>query len=67
MSEKRRLVAFPTSAIYSKAVYDKLEDFSGSYLMVCEVMGEDMEFKNLRRLVVAVEGSSLYSKLLNLR
>ena len=28
MREKGQLVAFPISAIYSKAVYDKLQDFS---------------------------------------
>ena len=35
MSEKGQLVVFPTSAIKSKAVYDKLQDFSGSYSTVC--------------------------------
>ena len=54
-------------AIYSKAVYDKLQGFSGSYLVVCEGMGDDVNFKNLRRLVAIADGSSLYSKLVNLR
>ena len=29
-------------------------------------MVENMDFKNLRRLVAAAEGSTLYSKLINL-
>ena len=35
--------------------------------MVCEPMAEDLDFKNLRRLVAVAEGSTLYSKLVNLR
>ena len=35
MLQKNQSVAFPTSAIYIKAVYDRLQEFSGSYLMVC--------------------------------
>ena len=55
MSQKEQSVAFPTSGIYSKAVYDKLQDFSGSYLTVCEAMGEDGDFKNLKRVMAAAD------------
>ena len=67
MLQKNQSVAFPNSAIYSKGVYDRLQEFSGSYLMVCEVIGEDGDFRNLKRLIASAEGASLYSKLSNLR
>ena len=35
--------------------------------MVCEAVGVDTDCKTLKRLVAAAEGSSLYSKLGNLR
>ena len=35
--------------------------------MVCEAIGEDTDFKNVRRLVAVAEGSSLYAKLVNLQ
>ena len=34
--------------------------------MECEPMVEEMDFKNLRRLVAPCEGSTVYSKLVNL-
>ena len=67
MLQKDQSVAFPTSVIYSKAVYDRLQDFSGSYSTVCEAMGKDGDFKNLKRVMAAAEGSSLHSKVSNLR
>ena len=57
MTEKGQLGSFPTSRIYSKGLYDKLQDLAGSYLVVCESMdSEDMNFKNLRRIVASCEG-----------
>ena len=47
MLKKNQSVVFPTSAIYSKAVYDTLQEFPVSYLMVCEAIREDGDFKNL--------------------
>jgi len=44
MGEKGQLVVFPTSATYSKGVNDELQDFLGSYLVVCEPMAEHMDF-----------------------
>ena len=41
MLQKNQSVVFPNLGIYSKGVYDKLQEFSGSYLMVCAVIGED--------------------------
>ena len=35
--------------------------------MICEAMGEDLDFKDVRRLVAVADGSSLYAKLVNLR
>ena len=39
MAEKGQLVCFPTEGVYSKAMYDKLQDLPGNYLVVCESMG----------------------------
>ena len=58
MAEKGQFGSFPTSGTYSKGFYDKLQDFSGSYLVVCESMVEDMDFKNLRRILAGCEGST---------
>ena len=60
MVEKEQLAVFPTAGVCSKAVFDRLQGFSGSYLVVCKPMAEDMDFKNLRRLVAVAEGSTLY-------
>ena len=70
MVEKGQVVSlsFPTSGIYSKGIYDKLQEFSGAFLVVCESMdSEDMNFKNLRLIIASCEGSTLYSKLTNAR
>ena len=34
--------------------------------MVCKGMGDDVDFKNLRRLVAIADGLSLYLRLVNL-
>ena len=51
MEEKVQLVGFPISGTYKKVVYDKLQDFDGSYLVVCEALDRederDMDFKKL--------------------
>ena len=66
MAEKGQLVSFPTSRTYCKGIYDKLQDFTGSYLVVWESMDSaDRNFKNLRRIVASCEGITLYSKLTN--
>ena len=68
MMDKGQLVVFPTAGVYSKAVFDRFQGFSGSYLVVCESMAkDDTDIKNVRRLVVAAEGLSLYSRLVNLQ
>ena len=68
MAKKGQLVSFPTEGVYSKAVFDKLQELPGSYLVVCEPMEiDDTDFKNVRRLVAAAEGVSLYSKIITLR
>ena len=68
MAEKGQLVCFPIEGVYSKAVYDKLQELSGSYLVVCEPMAvDDVDFRNVRRIVVAAEGISLYSRIINCR
>ena len=67
MMQKKQTVAFPSSAIYSKSVYDRLQEFSGGYLVVCEAIGEGGDFKSLKRVIASAEGASLYSKLSNLR
>ena len=50
-------MVFPRCGTYDKAIYDKLQEFDGSFLVVCEVVDReddrDMDFKNLRRLVAA--------------
>ena len=71
MEDKGQLVVFPRCGTYSKAVYNKLQEFNGSYSVVCEALDReddwDMDFKNLRRLVAAWEGTSLFSKIMNAR
>ena len=68
MAEKGQLVCFPTEGVYSKPVYDKLQDLSGNYLVVCESMAiDDVEFRNVRRIVVAGQGVSVYSRIINCR
>jgi len=67
MMQKKQAVAFPSSAKYSKGVYDRLQDFPGGYLVDCDAIGEDAAFKDLKRVIAAAEGVSLYSKLINLR
>lgn len=53
-NEKGYLVSFATLGTYNKAVYDKLQEFSPSYLIVCESMDKlDIEIKNLRRLIAS--------------
>ena len=68
MADKGQLVSVPTDGVYSKAVFDKLQELPGSYLVVCEPMAnDDTDFRNVRRLVAAAEGLSLYSRLTKLR
>ena len=67
MMQKRQTVAFSSSAKYSKVVYDRLQEFPGRYLVVCDAIGEDAAFKDLKRVIASAEGVSLYSKLINLR
>ena len=67
MMQKKQTVAFPSSAKYSKGVYDRLQEFLGGYLAVCEAIGEDGDFKSLKRVIASAEGVSIYSKLINLR
>ena len=67
MVEKGQLAVFPTAGVYSKAVFDRLQGFSRSYLVAYESMADDMDFKKVRRLVAGAEESSSYSKLVNLR
>ena len=45
MLQKNQSVVFPSSAIYSKGVYDRLQEFSVGYLVVCQAIGEDGDFK----------------------
>ena len=42
-------------------------NFRGVILVVCEIIGEDEDFKSLKRVIASAEGASLYSKLSNLR
>ena len=66
MAGKGQLVCFPTEGVYSKAVYDKLQELSCSYLVVCEPMAvDDVDFRNVRQIVVVVGGISLYSRIIN--
>ena len=45
-----------------------MQEFEGSYLVVCESMEmDDMDFKSLRWIVVACEGATLYSRIMNAR
>ena len=68
MAEKGQLVCFPTEGVYSKAVYDKLQELPGNYLVVCESMAiDDVEFRNVRRIVAAGQGVSVYSRIINCR
>ena len=67
MMQKKQTVAFPCSAKYSKGVYDRLQEFPGGYLVVCDAIGEDAAFKDLKRVIASAEEVSLYSKLINLR
>ena len=68
MAEKGQLVCFPTVGVYSKAVFDKLQELPGSYLVVCESMAiDDTDFRNVRRIVAVAEGISLYSRIIKLR
>ena len=62
-------MAFPSSAKYSKGVYDRLQEFPGGYLVVCDAFGEDAAFKDLtrKRVIAAAEGVPIYSKMINLR
>ena len=42
-----------------------MQEFEGSYLVVCESMeSEGMDFKSLRRIIAASEGSTLYSRIM---
>ena len=45
-----------------------MQEFDGSYLVVCEAMdredARDTDFENLRRLIAACEGSTLYSRIM---
>ena len=66
MMQKKQTVALPSSAKYSKSVYDRLQEFPASYLVVCDNIGEDAAFKDLKRVIASAEGVSLYSKLINL-
>ena len=48
MAEKGQLVSFLTQGVYSKAVFDKLQEIPGSYLVVCEPMAiDDTDFRNV--------------------
>ena len=68
MAEKGQLVSFPTSTTHDKAVYDKMQEFEGSYLVVCEPMVTgDLDFKNLRRIIATCEGLTLYSRITTAR
>ena len=68
MTEKVQLVSFPTEGVHSNAVFDKLQELPGSYLVVCESMvNDDTDFRNVRRLVAAAEGVSLYSRVIKLQ
>ena len=68
MAGKGQLVSFPTDGVYCKAVFDKLQELFGSYLVVCEpVANDDTDFRNVRRIVAAAEGVSLYSRVIKLR
>ena len=40
MMEKKQTVAFPSSAKYSKGVHDRLQEFPGGYLVVCDAIGD---------------------------
>ena len=54
-------MSFWTSGLYTKAIYDKLQEFGGSYSVVCESMDTgDTDFKNLSRFIANCEGSTLY-------
>ena len=64
-NEKGYLVSFPTSRMYTKAIYDEFQEFTGSYLAVCESMDTgDTDFKNLRRIVVNCNGFTFHSRLI---
>ena len=68
MVEKGQSVSFAKIRMYNKGRYDKLQEFSGAFLVVCESMDPaDLAFKNLRRVMAACEGATLYAKLTNAR
>ena len=49
-------------------MFDKLQELPGSYLVVCGSMAiDDTDFRNVRRIVAAAEGISLYSRIINCR
>ena len=54
-------MSFPTSGAYNKEVYDKLQEFSPSYLIVCKSIDiMDMEIKNLRQVITSCDRMTLY-------
>ena len=68
MALKGQLVCFPTEGVYTKAMYDKLQDLPGNYMVICESMAiDDVEFRNVRRIVAVGQGVSLYSRIMNCR
>ena len=61
-------MSFPILGTYTKAVYNKLQEFSVSCLIVCESMDtSDIGFKNLRRLIANCDGLTLYSRFMSIR
>ena len=52
--DRQILVSFPSGGIYSKMMYDKLQDFAANYIVSIESLDDnDSELKTLQRLISA--------------